>query len=167
MTFRHLLCNAHTNKQTNKSVDLWARIDDTAPPHEPATLLLGQWQPGAPILQRMWLHLRVALLHAAWKLRQRRARGGAQYTAAGVVALACHTIEAAIQADYLAATTDLPFTAGLGKEWFRGRTRGPSGQEEFEEWWCRRGVLARVGAGSGGTAGPLLLCIPRLQGGEG
>lgn len=154
--------------------DLWGRLEDAAPSREPSTLLLGKWQPASPALRRMWLHLRVALLHAVWVLRQRRARGGEQYAAERVVALACGTVEAAIRADYLAVTTDLPRTAGLGREWFRGRARGPSGLEQFVAWWCHRGVLARVVGGGGsssrgqrlanGQPGSLVVCIPRMGG---
>lgn len=135
---------------------VWRAISGGEPPWAASTLLLGTWQPATAAQQRLWQHLRVGLLHAVWQLRQRRWRTGQQHDAAAVVALTCATLETAIRADFAAATSDLPASAGLGPEWFRSRVRGVATLSAFTAMWGQGGVLASVSGG-----GQLVVSIPR------
>ena len=135
---------------------VWRAISGSEPPWAADTLLLGNWQPTPAARRQLWQHLRVSLLHAIWQLRQRRWRTGQQHDAAAVVALTCASLEEAIRAEFAATTTDLPRSAGLGPEWFRGRVRGVSTLAAFTAMWCQGGVLASVSAG-----GQLVVSVPR------
>lgn len=124
--------------------DVWSKVEGTAPPKQPATLLLGAWQPKNRGLRRLWVHLRTALLYAVWRLRLERRRSGRQFDARHVVELARGSLRGTIRLHFAMATQDLPRAAGLPAGWFRGRSSARHSLKVFMGSWCAGNVLAHI-----------------------
>lgn len=123
---------------------VWGKVEGSTPPKEPATLLLGAWQPRRRDLKRLWMHLRAALLFAVWRLRLERRRSGRQFDARQVVELTRASLRGTVLLHFAMATQDLPRAAGLPAAWFRGRASATHSLKVFMGSWCAGNVLAHI-----------------------
>lgn len=145
--------------------DLWRRISGSAPPLEPAMLIVGdhtQWQPVQPALASLWQHLRLTFLSAVWAQRCRRQLSGTAFAAEAVVAATAAALQRDMEADWARVSCDIRDNAGVSPNWFAGRDPSMSPME-FQQRWCHGSVLARVEGQAAANQGDgvLVVCIPR------
>ena len=126
---------------------LWPRLGGSAPPLSPEVWLQDSpaaWRPqGGSHAEELWGVLRLAVLWAAWELRCRRQALGQQFVAADVVDAAVDRVERLVRADWQRVGADLREVAGTSPSWFPQRGAPPT-EGEFEERWCRGGVIAAL-----------------------
>lgn len=128
---------------------VFAAVSGGAPPPLCPRVFLADetsvWAPPPP-LAHLWTHLRLAYLHAVWRLRARRSLAGEELTPVAVCGATVAAVRAAIRRDFTRATRDLRRLGGTYAEWFRGRDASIQ-VGEFLRRWAHGDVLCRVTQG--------------------
>jgi hypothetical protein len=107
----------------------------------------------------LWTHLRLQFCYTVWTLTVRRADGGPQFDAAGIVAATAAALERAILHDWRRVwiagegLVDMPSWCDLGVK------RVQLKPEAFDARWLAGGVLAHLAEGGG--QGALRVHVPR------
>jgi hypothetical protein len=106
------------------------------------------WQPPRS-LQRLWSLLRLTMLRCVWVARCRSQQSIAAFSRAGVVGAFVREVRGLILQDWARVQGDVTAMAGVPPSWLRGRNPSLT-QQQFEQAWCHRGVLALVASPHGG-----------------
>ena len=138
---------------------VWAQFTGAAMPDSAGALLgLGSepWLPVEHGLRRVWLLLRLAVLHSIWVLRCARERGrprGPQFGPCEVLSAACAQLHACIRVEWELAGLARWAAAPAGSDQARGQQAALTA---FRLRWCARRVFAAV---EEGQSGPRLVLV--------